>query len=159
MLHVTWSLTCLSSGLRPREGAPWAPPWPQPTSCRDDDGNNQGDYDDDDNHYIMIMMIFTLPHLAGDEAQVGEEGGGGAECSQHLLLAPDTYLVTVVSNTPSLHPSWPPHRCPGSTETQLMSYPCTCGRPTSCHAPRPRPAHRACTRAVWSLDTVTWSGY
>ena len=116
MLHVTWSLTCLSSGLvsawpaytalllRPREGvlAPWAPPWPPPTSCRDDDGNNQGDYDDDDNHYIMIMMIFTLPHLAGDEAQVGEEGGGGAECSQHLLLAPDTYLVTVVSNTPSI---------------------------------------------------------
>merc|ERR1712218_121728 len=42
-------------------------------------------------------------------------------------------------------------------ETQLMSYPCTCGRPTSCHAPRPRPAHRACTLAVWSLDTVTWS--
>ena len=61
---VTWSLTCLSSGLvsawpaytalllRPREGvlAPWAPPWPPPTSCRDDDGSNQGDYDKDDNY-------------------------------------------------------------------------------------------------------------
>ena len=84
---------------------------------------------------------------------------GALNARSTFSSAPDTYLVTVVSNTPSLHPSWPPHRCPGSTETQLMSYPCTCGRPTSCHAPRPRPAHRACTRAVWSLDTVTWRGH
>ena len=80
---------------------------------------------------------------------------GALNARSTFSSAPDTYLVTVVSNTPSLHPSWPPHRCPGSMETQLMSYPCTCGRPTSCHAPRPRPAHLACTRAVWSLDTVT----